>query len=754
MFRNFTISLRFIVTTVVSVILILSLTLLTAYQRMSDILYSAEELEMNEIFENIMSLVKAEGRLAQSMSALVAGMPQVQAAFDAGDREALQAFFAAGFPLMKEKYGVRQFQFHTPPATSFLRVHKWEKFGDDLSSFRQTVVETNRARAPVSGLEVGVAGLGVRGVSPVIHAGRHLGSVEFGMSFGQSFFDVFSKEHGVDLVLYIDRNGAMEPFASTLEDVQLLDTAQLRSIMQSSSLFMRTEFRGTPVAVFAEEVKDFSGKPIGVLMVAKDRSSYAEAFFDLAIWILLLGLVAVGITALVVWLISRSVSQPIKQAALAMEGIASLGGDLSVRMEVTGKDEIARLSAAYNRFADKTESMVKQVTRTVTDMDMRVSELSNLAEQTNAGVNNQHQQTTQVATAVTEMSATVREVAENSTHTAEAANRADQQANAGRSVVRTSVESINKLATEVGEAAGMVRQVEEDSERIGSVLGVIRGIADQTNLLALNAAIEAARAGEQGRGFAVVADEVRTLAQRTQDSTEEIQEMIESLQRGVNGTVSIMAVGQQQAAESVEQANQALLSLDEITQAVDSISSMSAQIATAAEEQSAVVEDINQSVSEITLVADKTASDSAKSAESSGSMAENIEQLIEMLSHFRTDDSHGLELMRAKSAHLMWKTKVRGFLDGRVSLDERSAFSHHHCGLGQWMDAVGRIEFKHIPEMSEIEAPHRELHETIKRIHDLKQQGRIDQAEREYEKIGTLSQKIVTLIGEIDRKIH
>ncbi len=216
----------------------------------------------------------------------------------------------------------------------------------------------------------------------------------------------------------------------------------------------------------------------------------------------------------------------------------------------------------------------------------------------------------QVATAMTEMSATVHEVARNATEAAEAAQRADEETGKGKMVVSQAIEAIDLLANEVNDAAQVIHRLEQDSDEIGAVLDVIRGIAEQTNLLALNAAIEAARAGEQGRGFAVVADEVRTLAQRTQQSTQEIQNMIERLQSGAQDAVKAMEQGRSRAQVGVEQAAEAGVSLETIAQAVGTISDMNTQIATAAEEQSVVAEEINLNIVSISDMADKIAGES------------------------------------------------------------------------------------------------------------------------------------------------
>jgi methyl-accepting chemotaxis protein len=753
MFRNIGISLRFVIATVVAVIGVLFATQFTTFSYMKDMLNTAEEYEMEKIYQNVVSSVESEGRLARAMSALVAGIPQVQEAFAERDRETLESYFLPGFGKLKSEYGVRQFQFHEPPATSFLRIHKPAKFGDDLSSFRFTVIETNRSRVPIQGLEVGVAGLGVRGLVPVSHAGNHQGSVEFGMSFGQAFFDDYAKQHDVDLELYIRRDSGMELFASTMEGNGLISMESLKGIDEDKSLYDQGELNGTSVSLYAATITNYSGKPIGVLVLAKDRSYFASASSTLSALVLGLSLLSVLVIGSLVWLISRGVVKPLAEAAQAMESIASEEGNLSERLDESGNDEVTQIARAYNQFAGKTESLVDRASEMAGILSEQVAEFAAMAAHTHSEVSKQHEQTTQVATAMTEMSATVHEVAQNSTHAAEAAVNADAQANDGRQVVEGAVASIQSLASEVGQAGKMVQQVESDSERIGSVLDVIRGIADQTNLLALNAAIEAARAGEQGRGFAVVADEVRTLARRTQDSTEEIQEMIESLQSGVQKTVEVMEAGQQQASDSVDQSQQVNQSLEEITQAVDTISQMSAQIATAAEQQSAVAEDINRNITEISHGADGTAADAEKSAQSSEEMAMGIEQLVAQLSQFNTKNRHVRELQRAKVAHLTWTSKVRSFLDGKSSLDSKVAFSHTQCSLGKWLESVGREAFSHLPEVSQLDKPHRELHETIKHIADLKQRGDMEAAEREYEKIEPLSHRIVDLLSAMKDKI-
>jgi methyl-accepting chemotaxis protein len=233
----------------------------------------------------------------------------------------------------------------------------------------------------------------------------------------------------------------------------------------------------------------------------------------------------------------------------------------------------------------------------------------------------------QTATAVTEMTSTVQEVAQNATGAATSASNADASAQKGREVMQNTITTINALSQEVTSASDVIRKLEEDTSSVGTVLDVIRGIAEQTNLLALNAAIEAARAGEQGRGFAVVADEVRNLAQRTQESTSEIQQIIENVQTGAKDAVVAMVQGSESTATCVEQANAAGSSLDEITGAVNEIHMMNSQIATAAEEQTTVSEDISKNINEISESTNEIHGNVRKFNQLASSLAEMAEEL-------------------------------------------------------------------------------------------------------------------------------
>ncbi len=350
------------------------------------------------------------------------------------------------------------------------------------------------------------------------------------------------------------------------------------------------------------------------------RGAEQEAISTFTINFTIFGtLLGILIGAAIAFLVTRGVVTPIKRTNSILNEIAE--GDLTKRVIVNSKDEIGEMGTAFNYLAEKLQDSIGQIAESTTQLAQSAETMSTVTEQTSIGVNSQRSETEQVATAITQMSATVQEVAKNAAQASNAAGEADNEAKAGNQVVSEAIQAINSLATEIDQSANVIEKLKTDSENIGTVVDVIKGIAEQTNLLALNAAIEAARAGDQGRGFAVVADEVRTLAQRTQESTTEIESLIESLQSGAEQSVNVMGQSRVNANETVEQAQHAGESLSSITRAVSTILEMNTQIATAAEEQSAVAEDINRSVLKIQDISEQTADGAAQTATSSSELA-------------------------------------------------------------------------------------------------------------------------------------
>ncbi|MBP7548242.1 MAG: cache domain-containing protein [Corallincola sp.] len=324
---------------------------------------------------------------------------------------------------------------------------------------------------------------------------------------------------------------------------------------------------------------------------------------------------------------------PINALRRRLEDIAS--GDLTGRASVNGNDEIAALARAFDQFADTIHTMVRDTSKLVAELASVTRELEQSAVGTSRAVEAQRRETDLVATAMNEMSASASEVAKAAQDAANAAGRADHEGADAKQVVTSTRRAIQQLAEEITRSTATVDTLGSDVNAISSILDVIRGIAEQTNLLALNAAIEAARAGEQGRGFAVVADEVRTLASRTQQSTAEIQHMIERLQQGAREAVTAMQQSRGKSDSAVEQARQAAASLDAIASSISTISTMNDQIATAAEEQTAVGEEINKSVVKIA----DAASQSEQSTQAVASLSQRLNglgtDLAQLISRFR-----------------------------------------------------------------------------------------------------------------------
>ncbi|MDH5185081.1 MAG: methyl-accepting chemotaxis protein [Gammaproteobacteria bacterium] len=348
----------------------------------------------------------------------------------------------------------------------------------------------------------------------------------------------------------------------------------------------------------------------------------------------IVAVVIIAIAVALAILFATSMTRPIQRMSNTVNEIAE-NADLTLRVDIKSKDELGTIATSLNHMLDRFASSLGQVSGATAQLASAAEEMSAITTQTTEGTQRQQVETSNVATAMNEMTATVQEVARNATDASEAANYAEQQTRTGDEVVKRAIGSINKLASEVEGAVVVIHKLESDSHNIGAVVNVITEIAEQTNLLALNAAIEAARAGEQGRGFAVVADEVRTLASRTQQSTEEIRAMVESLQAASKGAADVMNHSKNYASETVQLAQEAGSSLSSIAEAVKRITDMNHLIASSAEEQNAVADEINRNVTVISDIANETADGSNHVASASEQLAHLATELQAQVTQFK-----------------------------------------------------------------------------------------------------------------------
>ncbi|PSW18524.1 HAMP domain-containing protein [Photobacterium sanctipauli] len=344
--------------------------------------------------------------------------------------------------------------------------------------------------------------------------------------------------------------------------------------------------------------------------------------------------IAAVFVMLAIWL-GTNITRPIERLAAVFKDLGEGEGDLRHRIDIQGNDEIAQLSAGFNSFISKIHYSVKEVAETGNSLREAAESVASQAQLTLDNSHSQRDRTIQVVTAINEMGATVNEIANNAAHAAEAAHNAESETQSGQQVVGQARDTISQLSSDVAQVSEVIESLANNTQAIGSILDVIRGISEQTNLLALNAAIEAARAGEQGRGFAVVADEVRSLASRTADSTDEIQSMINRLQEEASNAVNAMVQSRQLSSDGVSAADEASGALVSISDRITLISDMNTQVATATEEQSTVVTDINCNIEEINETTQRTADTATELAHASQALRDLSARLDGMVGTFK-----------------------------------------------------------------------------------------------------------------------
>nr|WP_068431717.1 cache domain-containing protein [Magnetospirillum sp. XM-1]CUW38525.1 Putative Methyl-accepting chemotaxis protein\ len=729
----------------------------------------AEQRELMGRFEQLSDAIGGSADQARAMAALVANLPGIAHLVATGGRDALAAQMVPAFKAIAAPFGIEQFQFHTPPATSFLRVHAPAKFGDDLSAIRQTVVETNATQKPTHGLEYGVAGLGVRGLMPLFDEGRHVGSVEFGLSFGQPFFADFKKAFGVDVALHVKAKDEFKVFAGTIA-TSALSPAEIAAALGGRDVIKAVENdKGGRVAVLGRAVKDYGGKPLGVAEIAMDASHYAAQLSDARRTMIGTILGAAVVAVILGILLSHSITGPVLAMSAAMDRIARR----DFQVDIPGRernDEIGHMARAVHvvqkeveRTAELEAAQQKSLTelergqRSLKDgMQLQLEGIVEAAMQSNeagvvlarmsGSVRRASEQSQSIASAIEQLVASVNTISQSSEIAAGEASDAEAAAQEGVAATATARQAMDGLLQAVSDVGAKIEALSGASDQIAAITNQIEDIAGQTNLLALNATIEAARAGEAGKGFAVVAGEVKTLANQTAKATIDIRSRIEALVSDMDGARQSMERSRGAANDGMAAVGQVTGGLESIAGRIDGVTRRMHDIAGILSQQNAAAAEVSAATGEIANLSEHNLEEIAQVLGAMTEAAGVLDRRAEDFAKLGTAESL---LQVAKNDHIRFKRSIIDRIMGRNELTPDKLADHHTCRLGKWYDTLKDERLTGLSAYARLKEPHQAVHAHGKRALELHARGEVEAAMAEVDLLNDTSHQVLALLEEM-----